>query len=111
MNAVGISSPEEMASFVRSAPVVAVHFWAVWSRYDDEMRRRLERIHPFGASVRLATVNIDDEWAWGIARNLKVLNLPAIAYFRDGERAFTELGLRSSEHVEARLGHLLELAG
>jgi len=44
---------------------------------------------------------------WELAKELKVLNLPALAYYKNGEHIETTIGLSTKEQIETNLKNLL----
>lgn len=60
------------------------------------MTRILDQLRPeFELDADFIAVNTDDERNWEFARRCHVLNLPALAFFRDGRLLRTLTGLRS----------------
>src|SRR5262249_22305232 len=101
-------SPEMYLDFIKSKPVAVIHFWASWNRYDDEMKARLNQIDAtFSDQIAVGYVDIDQEQMWELAKELKVLNLPALAYYKNGEHIETTIGLSTKEQIEANLKNLL----
>ena len=47
---------------------------------------------------------------WELAKELKALNLPALAYYKNGEHIETTIGLSTKEQIEANLKNLLKTA-
>ena len=97
--------------FIKSKPVAIIHFWASWNRYDDEMKARLNQIDAaFSDQIAVGYVDIDQEQMWELAKELKALNLPALAYYKNGEHIETTIGLSTKEQIEANLKNLLKTA-
>jgi thioredoxin-like negative regulator of GroEL len=79
-----------------------VHFWAVWNGHDARMTKILERVIPTEMRVVIAvgTLDTDRPEHWPICRELKVLNLPFLAFYRDGSLIHPVVGLKESDGVE-----------
>jgi thioredoxin-like negative regulator of GroEL len=96
------------AEFVGANRFAVVHFWATWNRYDDQMREVLERQIPSSRRDRVsfAAIDIDPEAHWSICRELGVMNLPFLAFYREGVVFQTETGLRTPEQIVSILERL-----
>ena len=80
------------ADVLESDPVVAVHFWAVWSgpcRLMDPILVELEREYP---SLRFLKLNVDENPA--TPRNYQILQVPTLIFFRAGEADRTIVGAK-----------------
>jgi len=104
-------SPEMYLDFIKSKPVAVIHFWASWNRSDDEMKARLKQIGAsFSDQVAMGSVDTDQEEMWDLVKKLKVLNLPALVYYKNGEHIETTIGLSTKEQIETNLKNLLKTA-
>jgi thioredoxin-like negative regulator of GroEL len=100
---------EAYEDFIRSKHIVVIHFWAAWNPIDQEQREYLSRIDPNDAyDVKFGAVDIDDAKFWDLAKALKVLNVPALIFYKNGSHIETVIGLCSKERVEAKLNQLLK---
>lgn len=107
MDAIPVSL-ETYSDFIKSKPVVVIHLWAEWNRYDEEMKSRLKQIAAtFTEQVALGAIDTDQQEMWGVIKELKVLNLPALAYYKNGQHIETVIGMRPKEQIEAKLKNLL----
>jgi thioredoxin 1 len=104
-------SLESYSAFIKSRPVAVIHFWAVWNEYDEEMKPRLKQIAAsFKEPIAIGSINTDLEEMWGLTKELKVLNLPALAYYKNGQHIETEIGLYSKEYIDIKLKNILTAA-
>src|SRR5262245_35045587 len=89
-------------STIRSAPATLVQFWAAWDEaYDERLRAILRELEPT-YSGRILFARLDVEQAAGIAAELRIVNLPALGYFRSSGFEI-EIGLRDKEGVRHKL--------
>ena len=101
---------ETFAGFVRSHQFVVIHFWAAWNGVDHVMHRLLETQIP--ADVRdqivFASLDIDPPLHHPIAGELKVSQVPFLAFYRDGLLARTVSGMRTPEVIANYLRELVK---
>lgn len=95
---------DKFAEFVRSKRITVIHFDATWdvgNRPIAQCQMRLAHIR-FGTEVAFAEVDVDTEA--DLARQAGVLNVPAIAYYRDGKFVAALLG--ADQDIAARINRL-----
>jgi thioredoxin 1 len=96
------------SEFVKSRPVAVIHFWAAWNGIDEEMKSRLKQIaDSFIDQIAIGSIDTDREEIWALTKELKVLNLPALAYYKNGQHIETAIGLYPTEYIEGKLKNLL----
>ena len=79
-------------------PLVAIHFWAVWNSYDRQMDKLLAELQPeFEATLKFRSLDIDDPESRPISVDAKILNVPALGLFANGQHVDTQIGLRDKE--------------
>src|SRR6185369_7778059 len=89
-----ISTPKEYQEFIKSCPVVLVHFWAEWNAYDYQMKNTLKEIESsYLGKVCFGTVDVDIEEMVPLCQELKLVNVPALAYYKDKKHIETIIGL------------------
>ena len=95
----------EFESFIATKPVAAIHFDAEWDvQYRPLVRRAmLDAERAFGGRVNFAEVDVDQDQE--LARSIRLLNVPAVAYFRDGALVATLIG--ANQNVAARVDLVL----
>src|SRR5262249_25834498 len=97
-------SAKEYWEFIESSPIVVIHFWADWNRYDDQMRERLAAVNPvYERIVSVGAFDTTPEEGWNICRQVGIVNLPALVYYRNGDHVRTEMGLKPIKEIEANL--------
>jgi thioredoxin-like negative regulator of GroEL len=86
-----------------------VHFWAPWNGYDLEMRKIIESQLRDDLSERVAfgSLEIDPAAHHEICRQHKLLNVPFLAFYRDGALVHTSTGLLTAEVLILRLRELV----
>ena len=96
-----IDSPT-LRSELPTTPFAVVHFWAVWNSVDRKMDDLIQSLRPrFQDRIAFYALETDPESAHDLCRECEIGNLPALVFFRDGERIETLIGLRrESELVE-----------
>lgn len=101
-------SLETYSDFIKSKPVAVIHFWAAWNRYDEEMKDRLKQVGAsFTDQIAIGSIDTDRQEMWELTKELKVMNLPALAYYKNGHHIETAIGLRPKEQIEVKLKNLL----
>jgi thioredoxin-like negative regulator of GroEL len=89
--------------FVRTHRFAVIHFWASWNGYDVKMRELLDQDVPpeFRSHIAFGALSIDPEEHWEISRQHKIVNLPFLAFYRDGTLIRTQTGmLRQDDLIE-----------
>src|SRR3954468_12116531 len=94
----------EFPSFIAAKAAAAVHFDADWDGYREQTRRSMLHAEAaLGEKVNFAKVDCDAEVA--LSRSIPVLNVPLVAYFRDGKLVVALIG--ANQNVLARLERVL----
>ena len=90
-------SADSVQQILRDHPIVAVHFWAPWNRaYDEALDSALLPLYKeFGDRIDFRSLDTDDRQLWSFVQGAGVLNLPAIGFWRNGQRDRVVIGLRS----------------
>ena len=104
---VELSSPEAYSRFIASHAVTMIHFWGAWNAYDRLMQKRLKEIELlYEGRIGFGSVDVDQEEMMRICIDVGLKNVPALAYYKRGERIEIVIGLE--QEVEERLNVLLE---
>ena len=98
-------SSSQYAAFLSEKRVAAVHFDAAWNvGYRQEMRRRMrDAAEAIGEQANFGEVDCDTEIA--LARSLPIINVPTVAYYRDGVLVAALIG--ANQNVKQRVERLL----
>ncbi len=96
---------DEYEAFVTAKAVAAIHYDAAWDvGYRSGMRRQmLEAADAFGEQANFAEVDVDSQHE--LAKALPVLNVPTVAYYRDGALVAALVG--AHQNVGRRVERLL----
>ena len=105
---VELQSAASFDDFIRSFPIVVIHFRAKWNKYDEGMMKTIEAVGlMFAGRVMLGSVDVDREEMWPICSVARVLNIPALSYYVRGVHVGTVTGLEAREKIADRINHLL----
>ena len=101
---------ETFAEFVRVHRFVVIHFWASWNGVDHMMQRLLETQIPGDVreQVVFASLDVEPPAQQEIARQHEVLNLPFLAFYRDGSLVRSVTGMREPEVITDYLRELVK---
>ena len=97
------------SEFVRTHRLVVIHFWAAWNAIDHLMQRLLESQIPGKSqeSVTFARFDIDPPAHGEICLRHNLLNVPFLAFYRDGALIRTVTGMRAPEIITDYLRELV----
>lgn len=95
---------EEFEDFTKTSPLALIHFWAEWNRYDITAKDILDEIDKeFEGKIIFASLEVDQEHLIDFVRGLGVYNIPAFAYFKNGNKLAVEIGLQTKEGFLQRI--------
>jgi len=85
---------------------VIVDFWAEWCGPCKKLSPVLDELsEELGDSVTVAKVNVDEERTLGAM--FQVMSIPAVMFFKDGEKVDEFIGVRPRSHIMAKLEPLM----
>lgn len=87
---------------IKSEIPVLVDFWAVWCG-PCQMQGPVveEAAEKFAGKLKVGKINVDEEGA--LAQKYKVMSIPTLILFQNGEEAKKAIGFRSLDEIEAML--------
>ena len=94
-------TPATFASFVRANLYAVIHFWAVWNAHDRVMDNLLAQQMPedLRELVAFASFDVDPPEHHDLCHLHTVLNVPFLAFYRDGLLIRSVTGLRKPEVI------------
>ena len=95
----------DIAPFLAERPVAAIHFDASWGEKHRATTRRVmaDAEQVFGGRVNFGEVDFDRDPQ--LAKSIPILNLPSVAYYRDGKLIGALIG--ASQNVQLHLERVL----
>jgi thioredoxin-like negative regulator of GroEL len=101
---VQIVTSKDYGAFIVSKWVVAVHFDAEWDEPRAKTRERmLEAEMMFGEQVGFGEVDVDVDAE--LAKGIPVMNVPLVAYYRDGRLVAALIG--ADQDILARVERVI----
>jgi len=87
---------------LRSDKPVLVDFWASWCAPCLNLAPTVEEIAEEQPSIKVGKVNVDDEQE--LARQFRVMSIPTLMVFKDGELVEREPGGKSKAEILEMIG-------
>jgi thioredoxin-like negative regulator of GroEL len=95
----------DIASFLAEKPAAAIHFDANWdAKYRAVTRSAMtDAEQVFADRANFGEVDCDNDPE--LAKSIPILNVPSVAYYRDGKRVGASIG--AAQNVRLRLARVL----
>ena len=87
---------------LKSDRPVLVDFWASWCAPCMDLSPTVDEVAGEQDKVKVGKVNVDDQP--DLARQYRVMSIPTLMVFRDGELVRREVGGRSKEEILEMIG-------
>lgn len=82
---------------IQSEKTVLVDFWAPWCGPCCNLAPTIDEIAEERTDIKVGKINVDDNKS--LARQFKVMSIPTILVFRDGEEVKRSVGPETKEEV------------
>lgn len=82
---------------------VLVDFWATWCGPCQMLSPIIEKIAAeYDGKIKVGKINVDEEGELAMA--FRVMSIPTLILFKNGEAVDTSVGFRSKEDIEKMIG-------
>ena len=97
---------QNRAEVLASSPVVLIDFWATWCGPCRMLAPVVEEVAAeFEGKAVVAKCNVDE--AREVAMQYRIMSIPTLIYFKNGEVADKTVGVVSKENIVSKLNNLL----
>lgn len=109
MNIIELKTVEAYEELTTKNPAAVVHFGARWNSFDRTMLRTLVELEPeFSGKVKFGFIDIDENATIEVLRQIDLVNVPTLAYFKNGENVLTRTGMRPMDDIRQQIQSLLD---
>ena len=103
--------PDKFGELIAGHSIAVFHFYASWNRYDVTMDQMLGDIaDAYKDHIFIGSIDTDDQENWERCKELRILNLPAIAVFVNSQHYETVIGLLSKKSLNNKVEEWLNTA-
>ena len=102
MAIIDLATENFQAEITKSDKPVLVDFWAVWCGPCQMQGPIIDELAEEVQGVKFGKLNVDENM--GLAQKFRVMSIPTLMLFKDGQAAATVVGLQSKEAVKNLLG-------
>lgn len=81
---------------------VLVDFWAEWCGPCQMVLPIVEELAGEVKDAKICKVNVDEQME--LAKEFRVMSIPTLMVFKDGQKVKSEVGAKSKEELKAMLG-------
>lgn len=98
MAIVNVTAKNFEQEVLQAEETVLVDFWADWCGPCKMLSPIVDQIAEERSNVKVCKVNIDEEP--GLAMDYRVMSIPTLIVFKDGEKVNTCIGVQSKSDIE-----------
>jgi thioredoxin 1 len=103
-----IKTVAEYDAMTAENAVAVVHFGFKWNSFDRMMMRTLTELEAeFTGKIALGFLDIDQNATIDVLKQIKIVNVPTLAYFKNGEHLATTVGMRTMDDVRTQIAALI----
>ncbi|MCM1497851.1 MAG: thioredoxin [Clostridium sp.] len=102
MAVINVTADNFEEEVLKSDRTVLVDFWADWCGPCKRLAPVVDKIAEEHSEIKIAKVNIDEQAA--LAMDYKVMSIPTLVVFKNGQIVNQTVGLQSKEEIESMLG-------
>lgn len=99
MSVITINKDNFQSEVLEAKEPVLIDFWASWCGPCKMFAPTLDAFAAEAKGIKIGKINVDDEME--LARKYRVLSIPTLALFKDGELVKSQTGAKSMEELKA----------
>lgn len=104
-----LKTSEEFKFFTKNNPFVIIHFWAEWNATDYLTKNIFQKLDSeLNNQILFGLIDVDNEIFLNLCKEIPILNVPTIIYFKNGETIAIEIGLKTKEYFQEKINKLLD---
>lgn len=101
MAVISVTTDSFEQEVLKAEQTVMVDFWAVWCGPCKMLSPIVDQIAEEHPEIKVCKVNIDEEPS--LAIDYKVMSIPTLLVFKNGEKVNMSIGVQSKSDIEAML--------